>query len=66
MAIGYGYRVPDPTGLGKGTIFDLRVALVPDPNRDGYGEGIFSHLWVTHRVPEFSPYKISPQITLKI
>jgi hypothetical protein len=36
-------RVPDPTGTGTGTIFYPRVALVPDPNQDGYGTGIFSH-----------------------
>jgi hypothetical protein len=40
------HRVPDPTGTG--TIFYLRVAPVPDPNRDGY----FSHPWVTRRVPD--------------
>jgi hypothetical protein len=29
-------RVPDPMGTGMRTIFYPRVALVPDPNRDGY------------------------------
>jgi hypothetical protein len=46
------YRVPDPTGPGTGTIFYPRVAPVPDPNRDGYEIGIFSHLWVTQRVSD--------------
>jgi hypothetical protein len=32
-------RVPDLTGTG--TILYPRVAPVPDPNRDGYGTGIF-------------------------
>jgi hypothetical protein len=43
-------RVPDPTGTGTGTIFYPWVAPVPDPNRDGYEMGIFSHPWVTRRV----------------
>jgi hypothetical protein len=34
-------RLPDPMGMGTGTIFYPRVAPVPDPNRDGYGTGIF-------------------------
>jgi hypothetical protein len=34
-------RVPDPTGTGTRIIFYLRVAPVPDPNRDGYGTSIF-------------------------
>jgi hypothetical protein len=38
-------RVPDPTGTR--TIFYPWVALVPDPNRDGY----FSHPRVTRRYP---------------
>jgi hypothetical protein len=29
-------RVPNPTGTGTGTIFYPWVALIPDPNRDGY------------------------------
>jgi hypothetical protein len=50
-------RVPDtrrvryPTGTGTGTIFYLWVALVSDPNRDGYETGIFSHPRVIRRVP---------------
>jgi hypothetical protein len=39
-----GHRVPDPTGPDTETIFYLRVAPVPDPNRDGYGTGIFFSL----------------------
>jgi hypothetical protein len=35
-------RVPDPMGTGTATIFYPRVAPVPEPNRDGYGTGIFS------------------------
>jgi hypothetical protein len=46
------HRVPDPTGTGTGTIFYPWVAPVPDPNRDGYETGIFSHPWVTRRVPD--------------
>jgi hypothetical protein len=34
-------------GLGTGMIFYLRVAPIPDLNRDGYGAGIFSHPYVT-------------------
>jgi hypothetical protein len=44
-------RVPDPIGMGTGTIFYSRVAPVPDPNRDGYGTSIFSHPRVTRRLP---------------
>jgi hypothetical protein len=44
--------VPDLTGTGTGTIFYLWVASVPDPNRDGYVMDIFSHPWVTRRVPD--------------
>jgi predicted alpha/beta hydrolase len=43
-------RVPDPTGTGMGMIFYSRVA--PDPNRDGYGTGIFSYPRVTRQVPD--------------
>jgi hypothetical protein len=43
-------RVPDLTGMGTGMIFYLQVAPVPDPNRDVYETGIFSHPWVTRRV----------------
>jgi hypothetical protein len=46
------HRVPDPTGLGTGMIFCPRVALVPDPNRDGYAADIFFHPRVTQRVPD--------------
>jgi hypothetical protein len=42
--------VPDPTGMEM--IFYPWVAPIPDPNRDGYGTGIFSHPWVTRRVPD--------------
>jgi hypothetical protein len=35
------HRVPDPTGKGMGMIFYPWMALVPDPNQDGYGTGIF-------------------------
>jgi hypothetical protein len=35
------HRVPDPMGLDMEIIFYLRVAPVPDPNRDGYGASIF-------------------------
>jgi hypothetical protein len=45
-------RVPDPTGTDTGIIFYPRVAPVPDPNRDGYRAGIFSHSRVTRRVPD--------------
>jgi hypothetical protein len=47
-------RVPDSTGTGTGTgtIFYPRVAPVPDPNRDGYETGIFSHLWITRWVSD--------------
>jgi hypothetical protein len=38
------------TSTGTGAIFYLRVAPVPDPNRDGYGTDIFSHPRVTRRV----------------
>jgi hypothetical protein len=44
-------RVSDPMDMGMGTIFYPWVAPVPDPNRDGYGTGIFSHPRVTRRVP---------------
>jgi hypothetical protein len=44
-------RVPDTTGTGMGTIFYPWVAPVPDPNRDGYGTGIFFHLRVSRRIP---------------
>jgi hypothetical protein len=40
------------SGTGTGTIFYPWVAPVPDPNRDGYGTGIFSHPRVTRRVPD--------------
>jgi hypothetical protein len=46
-------RVPDPTGTG--TIFYPWVVPVPDPNRDGYGMGIFFHPRVTRRVPDTLP-----------
>jgi hypothetical protein len=39
-------------GMSTGTIFYPQVAPVPDPNRDGYRVGIFSHLQVTRRVPD--------------
>jgi hypothetical protein len=42
----------DSTGMGRGMNFYPRVSLVPDSNRDGYGTGIFSHTWVTRRVPD--------------
>jgi hypothetical protein len=45
-------RVPDPTGTGMGMIFYPWVAPVPNPNRDRYGTGIFSHPWVTRWVPD--------------
>jgi hypothetical protein len=45
-------QVPDPTGTGTGTIFYPWVTPVPDPNRDGYETGIFSHPRVTRRVPD--------------
>jgi hypothetical protein len=45
-------RVPDLTGTGTGIIFYPWVAPVLDPNRDGYGTGIFSHPRVTRRVPD--------------
>jgi hypothetical protein len=45
-------RVPDPMGTGTGMIFYLWVAPVPDPNRDGYETGIFSHPRVIRRVPD--------------
>jgi hypothetical protein len=45
-------QVFDPMGMGTGMIFYPRVAPVPDPNRDGYGTGIFSHSRVTRRVPD--------------
>jgi hypothetical protein len=45
-------RVGDPTGTGTEMIFYPRVAAVPDPNRDGYVMGIFSHPRVTRRVPD--------------
>jgi hypothetical protein len=35
------HRISDPTDMGTGIIFYPRVALVPDPNRDGY---FFSHV----------------------
>jgi hypothetical protein len=49
--LGTGTR-PDPTGMGTGTIFYPRVAPVPDPNRDRFRTGIFSHPRVTRRVPD--------------
>jgi hypothetical protein len=45
-------RVSDSMGTGTGMIFYPRVASVLDPNRDGYGTGIFSHPWVTRRIPD--------------
>jgi hypothetical protein len=42
--------VPDPTGTGTEMIFYPQVALIPDPNRDGYGTGIFYHPRVTRWV----------------
>jgi hypothetical protein len=45
-------RVPDPMGMDMEMIFYPRVVYVPDPNRDGYGTGIFFHLWVTQWVPD--------------
>jgi hypothetical protein len=45
-------RVPDTTGTGTGTIFYPWVAPVLDLNQDGYGTGIFSHMWITRRVPD--------------
>jgi hypothetical protein len=45
-------RVPDSMGMGTDTIFYPWVAPVLDPKRDGYGTGIFSHPWVTRRVPD--------------
>jgi hypothetical protein len=44
-------QVPDPTGTDIEIIFYLCVTPVPDPNRDEYETGIFSHPWVTWRVP---------------
>jgi hypothetical protein len=35
------HLVPRDGNSGTGTIFYPRVAPVPDPNRDGYGTGIF-------------------------
>jgi hypothetical protein len=35
-------RVPDLTGTDMGMIFYPWVAPILDPNRDGYGTGIFS------------------------
>jgi hypothetical protein len=37
---------------GTGMIFYPRVALVPDPNRDGYGTDIFFHPQITQLVPD--------------
>jgi hypothetical protein len=45
-------RRDDNLGTGTRMIFYPRVAPVPDPNRDGYGTGIFSHPRVTRRVPD--------------
>jgi hypothetical protein len=45
-------RVPDPTGTGTGMIFYPWVAPMPDPNRDRYGTGIFSHPRVTRWVSD--------------
>jgi hypothetical protein len=48
MTIPGTHRVSDLTGLGTGIIFYPWVVPVPDPNRTG----IFSHPWVTQRVPD--------------
>jgi hypothetical protein len=40
-------QVPDLIGMDMGIIFYQWVASVPDPNRDGYETGIFSHPQVT-------------------
>jgi hypothetical protein len=45
-------QVPDPMGTGTGMIFSPWVAPVLNPNRDGYGTGIFSHQRITGRVPD--------------
>jgi hypothetical protein len=42
----------DNLGTGTGMIFYPRVVPVSDPNQDGYGTSIFSHPWVTRRVPD--------------
>jgi hypothetical protein len=39
-------------GTSTGMILYLRVAPVPDPNRNGYGTCIFSHPRVTRRVSD--------------
>jgi hypothetical protein len=41
-----------PVGTDTGMVFYPWVAPIPDPNRDGYGTGIFSHPRVTRRVPD--------------
>jgi hypothetical protein len=46
------HQVPDSTGTGMRTIFYPLVTSVPDPNRDGYGTGIFFHPWITRWVPD--------------
>jgi hypothetical protein len=45
-------RVSGPMGTGMETIFYPQVAPVPNPNRDGYRMGIFSHPRITWRVPD--------------
>jgi hypothetical protein len=54
MLLGMAIRVwvPDPMVTGTRIIFYLWVALVSDPNQDGYGMGIFFHPRVTRRVPD--------------
>jgi hypothetical protein len=44
--------VPDLTDTDMGMIFYPWVAPILDPNRDGYGVGIFFHPQVTRRVPD--------------
>jgi hypothetical protein len=43
-------QISDPMGMRM--IFYLWVVLISDPDRDGYGTGIFFHPWITRRVPD--------------
>jgi hypothetical protein len=45
-------RIYNPMDIGMRTIFYLRMAPVPESNRDGYGTDIFSHPRVIRRVPD--------------